>query len=327
MLANTNNENTGKSNTFHNEKLTLYLQQLILSNNNDKRLTKQFLYNEKELLNFENELEDVANDSSINIFNNVYHRYPNKILLFPTENCLGHCRFCFRKFIRGSKTITDNDFISACSYLRERPNINEVILSGGDPLVLSPDKLLSMISELRNIKTVRIIRIHTRVLTFNPILLTDEFIENLVRFLPIFFVFHINSHLELTETAKNRIQKIINNGMQCYSQTALLREINDNFDDLSILLTELLYTGVKPYYLFHPDKVKGTSHFYVPLKHGIDLYNSLYNIISGLAMPIYLFNIPNGYGHSIIDLGNITQIGDNKYNIKTWEGKEFVYEE
>jgi len=313
--------------TFHNEKLTPYLQKLIEDNNNDIRFTKQFIYDDRELSVLENEFEDVANDDSINVVNNVYHRYPHKILLFPTENCLGHCRFCFRKFIREFKTISDNDLISAFNYLRETPKINEVILSGGDPMVLPPERLIYIISELRNIETIKIIRIHTRVLTFAPDLLTDGFIENLKMFRPISFVFHINSYLELTNIAKNRVEKIITTGIQCYSQTALLREVNDSFDDLSKLFTELLYTGIKPYYLFHPDKVKGTSHFYIPLKKGIELYNSLYNIISGLAMPIYLFNIPNGYGHSIIDLGNITQIEGNKYKIKTWEGKEFTHEE
>ena len=316
-----------KSITFHNEKLTSYLRELIANNDNDKRLTKQFLYDDKELSNLENEFEDVANDSSINVVNNVYHRYPNKILLFPTENCLSHCRFCFRKFIRETKTISDNDLLSAYNYLKENPHISEVILSGGDPMVLPHNKLIQIISELRKIKTVKIIRIHTRVLSFNPELLTDNFIENLVKFRPISFVFHINSHLEITDIAKNRIEKIVTSGIQCYSQTALLHEINDSFDDLSKLFTDLLCAGIKPYYLFHPDKVKGTSHFYVPLKKGIELYNSLYNIISGLAMPIYLFNIPNGYGHSIIDLGNISQIEDNKYKIKTWDNNTFIYEE
>jgi lysine 2,3-aminomutase len=313
--------------TFHNEKLTPYLQELITDNDNDIRLTKQFIYDNRELSGLENEFEDVANDDSINVVNYVYHRYPHKILLFPTENCLSHCRFCFRKFIRKSKIISDNDLLSAFSYLKENPKINEVILSGGDPMVLPPERLIYIISELKNIETIKIIRLHTRVLTFAPELLTDKFIENLQKFRPISLVFHINSYLELTNTAKDRVEKIITTGIQCYSQTALLKEVNDSFNDLSKLFTELLYTGIKPYYLFHPDKVKGTSHFYVPLKKGIELYNSLYNIISGLAMPIYLFNIPNGYGHSIIDLGNIIQVENDKYKIKTWEGNEFIYEE
>jgi lysine 2,3-aminomutase len=327
MKANITNEIMDKSHAFHNEKLTPYLRELIAANNNDIRLNKQFIYDDRELLELEGEFDDVASDASINVVNCLYHRYPSKVLLFPTENCLCHCRFCFRKFIRGTKAISENDLLSVYGYLKGDPNINEVILSGGDPMVLSPDRIIRIISELKNIKTVKIIRIHTRALTFDPDLLTDEFIENLVKFRPLSFVFHINSHLELTDIAKSRVEKIITSGIQCYSQTALLKEINDSFNDLSKLFSELFYAGIKPYYLFHPDKVKGTSHFYVPLKKGIEIYNSLYNNISGLAMPIYLFNIPGGYGHSIVDLGNIVQIEDNKYKIKTWKGDIITYEE
>ena len=313
----------------YRDNLSDYILKVISDSGNDSRLTKQFIFDAAETSDFLNTIADVAGDNEINYVKGLYHRYPHKILIFPTERCLGSCRFCFRKNIINddAQNLTLEDFDAIEQYILNN-DINEVIFSGGDPFAINSELLISMINRIKSISQVRIIRLHTRVLTYAPYLITEEFVRQLVGGTPVFMVFHINSHLELTEIAKAKTELLAQNGILCFSQTALLRGVNDTSEDLRTLFTELLTNKVKPYYLFHPDRVKGTGHFYVPLKKGIALYNSLYNKISGLAMPIYLFNIPNGYGHCIVDLGNIRQTEKpNIYNISTWNGEQLIYED
>lgn len=207
-------------------------------------------------------------------------------------------------------------------------SITEVIFSGGDPFAVNSKQLLDMIKRVKKIEGVKIIRLHTRVLTYAPELITEDFVKAIKCGVPVFFVFHINSHLELTGLAKEKLKLLTDNGILCFSQTALLKGVNDTEQDLRLLFSTLIENKVKPYYLFHPDRVKGTGHFYISLKRGIELYNSLYNRISGLAMPIYLFNVPNGYGHCIVDLDNIRKKDDKGvYRIKTWDGEVIEYQD
>ncbi len=312
----------------YRDNLSNYINDVMINNNYDIRLTKQFIY-QPEIENSDviNTAEDVACDEDINFVKGVYHRYPGKILIFPTERCLGSCRFCFRKNIINDDTqnLTLDDFDDIEKYILNR-NITEVIFSGGDPFAIKTDVLVKMIQRVKSIKQVKIIRIHTRVLTYEPNLITEKFIDGIKEGTPVYMVFHINSHLELTSLAKEKVKLLTDNGILCFSQTALLHEINDTVEDLRCLFSELINNKIKPYYLFHPDRVKGTSHFYLPLKKGISLYNSLYNKISGLAMPIYLFNVPNGYGHCIVDLGCIIPTEkENIYHINTWTGESLEY--
>ena len=312
----------------YRDNLTDYIKNIIVDSNFDIRLTKQFIYQKEiECNDIINSTEDVACDNDINYVKGLYHRYPGKVLIFPTERCLGSCRFCFRKNIINDTTqdLTLADFDAIENYIHSH-GIVEVIFSGGDPFAIQESTLIKMINRIKAINQIRLIRIHTRVLTYNPNLITPKLIDAIKGGIPVFMVFHINSHLELTTLAKEKAKMLTDNGILCFSQTALLHEVNDTENDLKCLFTELIVNKIKPYYLFHPDRVKGTGHFYLPLKKGIALYNSLYNKISGLAMPIYLFNVPDGYGHCIVDLGCITPTStENTYKIHTWTGEDIDY--
>lgn len=312
----------------YRDNLSEYIKKLIEDTNYDPRLVNQFVYKEEiESNDVINTVEDVARDKEINRIKGIYHRYPGKILIFPTERCLGSCRFCFRKNIINdeSQDLALEDFDAIENYIVEE-GIKEVIFSGGDPFAIKEELLLKMIERIKKISQVHIIRIHTRVLTYAPDLITQQFVETVKDGTPVFFVAHINSHLEITEMAKKKLKLLSDNGILCFSQTALLKGVNNTEQDLRELFTILIENKVKPYYLFHPDRVKGTGHFYLPLEEGISLYNSLYNRISGLAMPIYLFNIPDGYGHCIVDLNNIVKTEEEgHYTINTWEGEVLHY--
>jgi len=318
---------TIKSNEY-SEKLTPHLEALLKKTGYARPLAKQFISDIKEQnKDVNDEYIDVSDDRNIRKEKYIYHRYPSKVLLFLTENCLGHCRFCFRKYIRLDKTITEKEFKNALRYIEERQEVNEVILSGGDPLFIKAERLISYIKRIRKLKNIRIIRIHTRCLTYAPELLSTQMIEEISKNQPIFFVFHINHALELTDIAIDKVKEMVDKGVLCFSQTALLHEVNDTEIDLKELLEKLISIRIKPYYLFHPDKVKGNSHFYVPLEKGKQLYRGLYNHISGLAMPIYLLNIPGGYGHCIMDLDYVCKEDVGLYKIKTWNNEEVIYHE
>ena len=307
--------------------LTNHIKELILKNNNDSRLEKQFILDENNERNDTiNSLDDVAGDHGINRIKGLYHRYPSKVLIFPTQKCVSCCRFCFRKNIKTEEEITESDFEKIVEYISGDNKITEVIFSGGDPFAMEQQKLLNMIDRIKQIEHVVITRIHTRVLTCEPNLVNEKFVEKIKIGIPTYMVLHVNSHLEITDAFKEKVKLLTDNGIMCFSQTALLKDVNDNYDDLSSLFIELIKIKVKPYYLFHPDRVKGTGHFYISLKRGKQLYNSLFNRISGLAMPIYLFNVPGGYGHCIIGSDNVVK-HENEYIIKTWDNQEVSYQE
>jgi lysine 2,3-aminomutase len=311
----------------HFEQLSEHVREILRTSGNDRRLTKQFVFDPRELKNRPSDYDDVAADRSIEIVKGVYHRYPSKVLFCPTGECLGHCRFCFRKHIKKNTQLTDSETEVALAAIRENKLITEVIFSGGDPFALPAVLLTRLLQNVRGIAGVRIIRIHTRTLTYAPELITESLVECFKAVRPLFLVFHVNSHLELSAMAKAKCALLVDAGIPCFSQTALLRDVNDSTADLSALFMTLLENGVKPYYLFHTDRVQGGEHFYVKLSKGIDLYKSLYNRISGLAMPIYLFNVPGGHGHCIVDLGNIVPEKSDRYRVTDWQGNVLSYED
>jgi len=304
-------------------RITNHLEKLITSTK-DIGLRKQFIPQQNELQYYEKEYKDVCEEQNSDFFG-VIQKYPNKVLLMLTYECFGNCRFCFRRGIDEYPKISKENFIRSLKYITDN-NINEVILSGGDPLILKHSLLIDYIRQISQIQSVSIIRIHTRALTFNPNQISEELLMDLSKIETIiFFVFHINQYEEMSREFAEKTKQIRKYGFLMFSQTALLKGVNDTREKLQDLFENLLLLGVKPYYLFHTDPVSGIGHFRVSLKDGINLYKSIYNSISGLAIPIYLMNVPPGHGHVIIDLQNIFHIEGSKYLIKTWQGEEIEY--
>jgi len=315
-------------------RITPHIACLMDYNNPQDVIRKQFIPTINETLS-EDDIDlfsDVNADDRYAPVNGLVHRYPTKVLIFPTNYCGAYCRYCFRrKLNRDAETSLKNDELqNIFIYIRENTQINEVILSGGDPLVLDDTKLEYIISELSKIPHVRFIRIHTKMIITNPYRITDEFVDLLSKFksrFPIFFVIHFDTVEEFSPPMRIAINKLVDNGFLCFASCPLLKGINDDEDKLKALWTELLYLRVKPYYLFHSDPVKGLKHFMLPLKRGVEIMRNLYDRISGLSIPLYCFNIPDGGGHALIDYNNIKEIGVNKYLFHNFEGKEYIYNE
>lgn len=229
------------------------------------------------------------------------HRYENRALFMPTSICPVLCRYCFRKNeLNQEKQIFQSDLVATKNYLEDHPEINEIIFSGGDPLILNDEKIENYLSFFSNIGSINYIRFHTRT----PITIPSRINERLINiiqkyshhFIKISIVVHLNHESELDQESKTALKKLAELPIQLLSQSVLLKDINNNEDDLIRLFEILIRLGVRPYYLHHPDHVKGGMHFYLPLEEGRKIYSKLRNLLPGWALPQYVIDIPGGHG-------------------------------
>jgi lysine 2,3-aminomutase len=228
---------------------------------------------------------------------NLIHRYPDRVLLLVTDRCAAYCRFCTRKRMVGQgPSPRRSEWKSALDYVRARPAISEVILSGGDALVLDDRALSDLFEMIREIEHVAIIRVATRALTFLPTRITPELVAVMVRAKPVYVMTHFNHPNELAAEALEAIARLVDAGVVVLNQTVLLRGVNDNRDTLATLFRNLIRNRVQPYYLHQCDLAPGTRAFRVPLATAMALHGSLRGHLSGLAIPTFVVDIPGGRG-------------------------------
>jgi lysine 2,3-aminomutase len=246
-------------------------------------------------------LKDPIADEKYLVAPGLIHRYANRALYIPTSVCPVHCRYCFRRNeIQEQGSIFEKDIVAAKNYLTAHPEIEEIIFTGGDPLSLSTPKLEEILNHLSEIESIRYIRFHTRFASTMPERIDDEFISLLIRaqklFKKINFVIHINSPLEICDEVERVLLRLANTGVNLLSQTVLLKEVNDNPNDLTLLFKTLADLGVRPYYLHHADKVFGATHFQTSLKQGRLIYHEVRKRLSGWMIPEYVIDLPSGGG-------------------------------
>ncbi|MGH6818393.1 MAG: lysine-2,3-aminomutase-like protein, partial [Methylovirgula sp.] len=230
----------------------------------------------------------------------IVHRYPDRVLLKLLHVCPVYCRFCFRRETVGPGSAV---YLSAAAldrafaYIAAHAEIFEVILTGGDPLILSLRRLADILARLAEIEHVAVVRIHTRVPVAAPALVTDALAE-LLRDAdkPVYVALHANHPRELTPAARAACARLVDAGIPMLSQTVLLRGVNDNLEVLAELMRAFVRARVKPYYLHHPDLARGTSHFRVSIAEGQALVRALRGRISGICQPQYVLDIPGGFG-------------------------------
>lgn len=266
-------------------------------------LWKQFIPSEEENnQSLQDEgLEDPIGDKAYQKPGQLIHRYKNRVLFLPTEKCPVYCRYCFRKNELGrNDDLFHPEFEKSLAYLNTHPEINEVIFSGGDPLILSDKKIFNYLKEFSKIPSIKYIRLHTRVPMIIPGRINDDFLQILKFGVKSFSSFALSIHLnhldEIDSEVEKRIEKLQIKGLTLLSQTVLLNGINDTPEDLKALFYKLIELKIRPYYLHHPDQVKGGMHFYVPLKKGREIYSTLHNSLPGWAVPQYVIDIPGGEG-------------------------------
>jgi len=261
-------------------------------------IVRQFVPDPRELESQPEELTDPIGDEAHSPVEGIVHRYPDRVLLKLINACAVYCRFCFRRETVGPGRggLSRAALAAALDYIRRTPQIWEVILTGGDPLVLSPRRLRDVVGRLTAIDHVKVIRVHTRVPVAAPERVSPALVRALRGAKATFVVLHANHPRELTESARSAIGRFIDAGIPVLSQSVLLRGVNDDVETLGALLRTLVECRVKPYYLHHADLAPGTGHLRTSIEAGQALMREMRGRVSGLCQPAYMLDIPDGAG-------------------------------
>ena len=251
-----------------------------------------------ELIEAPEERVDPIGDEHWSTVPGIVHRYPDRVLLKPTLVCPVYCRFCFRREVVGKNgaVLDQASLARACDYIRQRPQIWEVIVTGGDPFLLAPRRIADIVRILDQIPHLGVLRFHTRVPVVDPRRVSRVLVEALTAEKAVYVVIHANHPRELTTQVEEALLKLSRAGIPLLSQTVLLRGVNDDAAVLETLLRRLVAMRVKPYYLHHADLARGTAHFRTAIASGQRLVRSLRGRVSGLCQPTYVLDIPGGYG-------------------------------
>jgi lysine 2,3-aminomutase len=273
---------------------------LIDPNDPNDPIARQYVPSAEELKSEPVERADPIGDNAHSPVDGIVHRYPDRVLLKLVHVCAVYCRFCFRREMVGpgkDSALSDHAYAKAIDYIRTHPEIWEVILTGGDPLMLSARRLKEIVDDLAAIPHVKIIRFHTRVPVADPARVTDEVADALRRRDATTWVaLHANHPRELTAEAREACARLVDRGIPMVSQSVLLRGVNDDAQTLTALMRAFVECRIKPYYLHHGDLAPGTSHLRTTLQEGEALMRQLRGRVSGLCQPDYVLDIPGGYG-------------------------------
>ena len=277
---------------------------LIDSNDPADPIARQFIPSKEELSVKGNENADPIGDHAHSPVRGIVHRYPDRVLLKLVHVCAVYCRFCFRREMIGpgkDGALSDTAYAGALDYIRAHKEIWEVILTGGDPLMLSPRRLAQVMTDLAGIGHVSIIRIHTRVPVADPSRISDKMVSALkVAGATVWIALHANHARELTAKARASVARLVDAGIPMVSQSVLLRGVNDSAAVLEELMRAFVECRIKPYYLHHGDLAPGTAHLRTTLAQGQALMRALRGRVSGLCQPEYVLDIPGGAGKSSV---------------------------
>jgi lysine 2,3-aminomutase len=271
--------------------------QALIEQPNDP-IARQFIPDAAELVTAPHERADPIADDALSPIKGVVHRYPDRALLKPLLICPVYCRFCFRREHVGPDggLLTEAELQAAYDWFAARPAIREVILTGGDPLMLSPRRLAAIVAALSAIPHIEILRVHSRVPVGEPERITDALAAALETTKSIWLVLHANHPREFTPEARDAIRRILARAIPMLGQSVLLRGVNDSTEALEALFRAMLAARVKPYYLHQLDPAPGTARFHVPIEQGRQLLAALRGRVTGLAWPTYVLDIPGGHG-------------------------------
>jgi lysine 2,3-aminomutase len=264
----------------------------------DDPIGRQFVPDPAELVTAPHERPDPIADEALSPLKGVVHRYPDRALLKPLLICPVYCRFCFRREQVGPDggLLTEAELQAAYDWFAAHPAVREVILTGGDPLMLSPRRLTAIVAALSAIPHIEILRVHTRVPTADPSRVNNALAAAIDTPKSMWVVLHANHAREFTEAARAAVRRIQARGIPVLGQSVLLRGVNDSAEALEALFRAMLAARVKPYYLHHLDPAPGTARFHVPIEEGRQLLQQLRGKVTGLAWPTYVLDIPGGHG-------------------------------
>jgi lysine 2,3-aminomutase len=308
--------------------ITPAMADLIDRNEPHDPIARQFVPDVREREEQSHERADPIADDPFSPVEGLVHRYPDRVLLKIVNACAVYCRFCFRREMVGPGRggLSPAALASALDYIAGHPEIWEVILSGGDPLILSARRIADVVKRLSAIAHVKVIRVHTRV----PVVAPDRISAALVRALrtdkATFVVLHANHPRELTEQARAACGRLVDAGIPLLSQSVLLRGVNDDVETLGALMRALVECRIKPYYLHHADLAPGTAHLRTTIAEGQRLMRSIRGHLSGLCQPTYVLDIPDGHGKSPIGPNYLsTDDVDGSVLVEDFNGRRHTY--
>jgi len=286
-----------------------HLLSLVNAGDPSDPIARQFLPSLDELVTLPQELADPIGDAAHTPVPGIVHRHTDRVLFKVVASCPVYCRFCFRREMIGpgkDNALSKDAFEGALDYIAAHPEIWEVILTGGDPFILSPRRVAEVTSRLAAIAHVKVIRWHTRVPVVDPDRVTDELVAALhAPGATTWVAIHANHANEFATESRRAIARLVDGGIMLVSQSVLLKGVNDNADTLAELMRAFVENRIKPYYLHHPDLAPGTGHFRIGIEDGLALMKALRARLSGLAMPTYMLDIPGGFGKVPLDSDHV----------------------
>ena len=309
--------------------VTPYYVSRINADDPDDPIRKQIIPTAGEIDVFTGMMEDSLAEDRHSPVPGLVHRYPDRVLMLVTTQCASYCRYCTRSRIVGdpTQTFSRTDFEAQIDYLKKTPQVRDVLLSGGDPLTLAPKILEELLSRLREIPHIEIIRIGSRVPVFLPMRVTDELTDMLQKYHPLWFNIHVNHPNEISQELETAMDKLARAGIPLGNQSVLLAGVNDCVHIQRDLVQKLVRIRVRPYYLYQCDLVEGAGHFRTPVAKGIEIIEGLRGHTSGYAVPTYVVDAPGGGGKIPVMPNYHISSSDHKIILRNYEGYITTYEE
>jgi lysine 2,3-aminomutase len=309
--------------------ITPYFISLINPDDPDDPIRKQVVPTERELMPFTAMMEDSLAEDRHSPVPGLVHRYPDRVLMLVTTQCASYCRYCTRSRIVGdpAATFSRAEFELQIDYLKRTPQVRDVLLSGGDPLVLAPKILEEILSRLREIPHIEIVRIGSRVPVFLPMRVTQELCDMLQKYHPLWMNIHVNHSNEISAELAEACDRLTRAGIPLGNQSVLLAGVNDNVHIIRQLVQDLVRIRVRPYYLYQCDLVEGAGHFRTPVAKGIEIIEGLRGHTSGYAVPTFVVDAPGGGGKIPLQPNYLLSMSDHKLVLRNFEGFITTYEE
>jgi lysine 2,3-aminomutase len=309
--------------------ITPYFISLIDPDDLNDPIRKQVVPTDAELVPFTSMMEDSLAEDRHSPVPGLVHRYPDRVLMLVTTQCASYCRYCTRSRIVGdpSATFSRAEFELQIEYLKRTPQVRDVLLSGGDPLVLAPKILEEILHRLREIPHIEIVRIGSRVPVFLPMRVTPELTDMLQKYHPLWLNIHVNHPNEISLELDQACDRLTRAGIPLGNQAVLLAGVNDNVHIQRQLVQELVRMRVRPYYLYQCDLVEGAGHFRTPVAKGIEIMEGLRGHTSGYAVPQYIVDAPGGGGKIPVSPNYLISMSDHKIVLRNYEGYITTYEE
>ncbi|MDW7774107.1 MAG: KamA family radical SAM protein [Desulfobulbaceae bacterium] len=272
-------------------------------------------------------MEDPLDEENLSPVPNLVRKYPDRVLFLVSSRCSMYCRFCTRKRKVGRRemVIDDKTIGAGLEYIKEHKEIREVLLSGGDPLMLDDERLERILRALREIKSVEVIRIGTRIPCTLPMRVTRKLAGILKKYHPLYINTHFNHPAEITPEAALACTRLADAGIPLACQTVLLKGVNDDREIIRELMCRLLQIRVKPYYLFQADLTRGADHFRTPVATGLEIMRHLIGRVSGMAVPTFALDAPGGGGKIPLTPGYVTSLDENSLDFLTCQGNACSY--